>query len=140
MTDHVAVQPERLAALLDEKRSFPPSEAFRQQANANDPTIYERAQRDLEQFWAGEAERLDWFRHWTKVLEWNPPWAKWFVGATLNVTHNCVDRHVTSPRRNKAAIVWEGEPGDSRVLTYGMLAREVNRFATALTSIAVKKS
>ena len=139
MADRVAVQPEKLEALLHEQRVFPPLEEFRRQANVNDPAIYEKAHRGLEEFWAKEAEHLDWFRHWTKVLEWNPPWAKWFVGGKINVTHNCVDRHLSTPRRNKAAIVWEGEPGDSRVLTYGMLAREVNCFANALKSLGVKK-
>ena len=139
MADKVAVQPEKLAALLDEKRVFPPSEEFRRQANAPDPAIYAKAGRSLEDFWAEEASRLDWFKRWDKVLEWNTPWAKWFVGGKLNVTHNCVDRHAASARRNKAAIIWEGEPGDARVLTFGMLAREVNRFANALKSLGVKK-
>ncbi len=139
MGDKVALQPEKLDALLDEGRVFSPSEEFRRQANAADPVIYDRAGQDLEKFWAREAERLDWFRRWNRVLEWKAPWAKWFVGGKLNVTHNCVDRHVASPLRNKAAIIWEGEPGDSRVLTFGMLGREVNRFANALKSLGVKK-
>src|SRR5712691_916293 len=139
MADRVAQKPENLAALLDEKRVFPPSEEFRRQANASDPAIYEKAGRSLEGFWAEEATRLDWFKRWDKVLDWNAPWAKWFVGGKLNVTHNCVDRHAASARRNKAAIIWEGEPGDARVLTFGMLAREVNRFANALKSLGVKK-
>ena len=86
-----------------------------------------------------EAKNLDWFTPWQQVLEWNAPWVKWFVGGKLNVTYNCVDRHAHSARRNKAAIIWEGEPGDSRVLTYGMLEREVNRFANALKSLGVAK-
>jgi acetyl-CoA synthetase len=128
-----------LSALLDERRMFPPSEEFRRQANASDPAIYDRAAHDLEGFWAGQAQRLDWFEPWKKVLEWNAPWAKWFVGGKLNVAHNCVDRHAHSALRNKAAIIWEGEPGDSRVLTYGMLEREVNRCANALRSLGVAK-
>jgi acetyl-CoA synthetase len=128
-----------LSALLDERRVFAPSEEFRRQANFSDAAIYERAARDPEGFWAEQARRLDWFSPWSKVLEWNPPWAKWFTGGKLNVTHNCVDRHAHSARRNKAAIIWEGEPGDSRVLTYGMLEREVNRFANALRSLGVAK-
>src|SRR6195256_3800788 len=128
-----------LSALLDERRTFPPSEEFKQCANWNDPAIYDRAAKDPEIFWAEEAKHLDWFAPWQKVLEWNTPWAKWFVGAKLNVTHNCVDRHAHSVRRNKAAIIWEGEPGDSRVLTFGMLEREVNRFANALKSLGVVK-
>jgi acetyl-CoA synthetase len=128
-----------LSALLEEHRVFPPPEEFRRQANAADPAIYDRAARDPEGFWAAEAERVDWFTRWEKVLEWNVPWAKWFVGGKLNVTHNCVDRHAHSARRNKAAIIWEGEPGDSHVLTYGMLEREVNRFANVLRSLGVAK-
>jgi len=139
MADKAAIQHEKLAALLEERRMFPPAPEFCRQANVDDPGIYDRARGGLENFWAEEAKRLDWFKPWDKVLEWNAPWAKWFVGGKLNVTHNCVDRHAASPRRNKAAIVWEGEPGDSRVLTYGMLAREVNRFANALKSLGVRK-
>jgi len=106
-----------LSALLDERRTFPPSKEFQQRATWNDPGIYDRAAKDPEGFWVAEAKHLDWFAPWEKVLEWNVPWAKWFMGAKLNVTYNCVDRHAHSARRNKAAIVWEGEPGDSRVLT-----------------------
>jgi acetyl-CoA synthetase len=139
MPDGTATQQEKLDALLQENRTFPPAEEFRRQATSADPAIYERAAQDLEAFWADEAKRLDWFKPWDKVLEWNVPWAKWFVGGQLNVTHNCVDRHAASDRRNKAAIVWEGEPGDSRVLTFGMLQREVNKFANVLKSLGVRK-
>lgn len=136
----MSATPEKsLAALLEERRTFPPSEEFRRRAHANDPGIYDRALHDPEAFWASEAKKLDWFAPWQKVLEWNTPWAKWFVGGKLNVTYNCVDRHAHSARRNKAAIIWEGEPGDSRVLTYGMLEREVNRFANALRALGVAK-
>jgi acetyl-CoA synthetase len=128
-----------LSALLDERRTFPPSEEFKKRASWNDPAIYDRAAQDPEAFWADQAQHLDWFAPWQKVLEWNAPWAKWFVDAKLNVTYNCVDRHAHSARRNKAAIIWEGEPGDSRVLTFGMLEREVNRFANALKSLGVAK-
>jgi acetyl-CoA synthetase len=128
-----------LDALLQENRLFPPSEEFRKQANANDPEIYERASRDPEKFWATEAQKLDWFAPWHTVCEWNAPWAKWFLGAKTNIAYNCVDRHAASARRNKAAIIWEGEPGDSRVLTFGMLEREVNRFANVLKSAGVRK-
>src|SRR5580700_11280515 len=121
-----------LDALLDERRTFPPSEEFRSRANWNDSAIYDRAAKDPERFWAEQAKNLDWFTPWQRVLEWNAPWAKWFVGGKLNVTYNCVERHAHSARRNKAAIIWEGEPGDTRVLTFGMLEREVNRFANAL--------
>ncbi|HTC65049.1 MAG TPA: acetate--CoA ligase [Candidatus Saccharimonadales bacterium] len=128
-----------MSALLDERRTFPPSEEFKARASWNDPEIYERAAKDPESFWAEQAKNLDWFEPWERVLEWNAPWAKWFVGGKLNVTYNCVDRHARSARRNKAAIIWEGEPGDSRVLTFGMLEREVNRFANALKSLGVVK-
>jgi acetyl-CoA synthetase len=128
-----------MSALLDERRTFPPSEEFKARASWNDPEIYERAAKDPEGFWAEQAKNLDWFKPWNRVLEWNAPWAKWFVGGKLNVTYNCVDRHARSARRNKAAIIWEGEPGDSRVLTFGMLEREVNRFANALKSLGVVK-
>jgi acetyl-CoA synthetase len=128
-----------LSALLDERRTFPPSEEFKGHANWNDPGIYDRAAKNPEGFWAEQAKNLDWFTPWQRVLEWNAPWAKWFVGGKLNVTYNCVDRHVRNGRRNKAAIIWEGEPGDTRVLTFGMLEREVNRFANALKSLGVAK-
>ncbi len=139
MTEQAAPQRERLEALLDERRVYPPSEEFRRQANWHDASVYERARRDSENFWAEEAERLDWIRRWDKVLEWNAPWAKWFVGAKLNVAANCVDRHAASSRRDKAAIIWEGEPGDSRTLTFADLDREVNRCANALKSVGVRK-
>ncbi len=139
MTDSTTSQNSRLAALLEEKRVFRPSDEFRRQANAPDSDIYARARRSLEGFWGEEAKHLDWIEPWKAVLEWKAPWAKWFVGGKLNVTANCVDRHAASARRNKAAIVWEGEPGDSRVLTYGMLQREVNRFANALKSLGIRK-
>jgi acetyl-CoA synthetase len=130
---------ENLDALLEENRQFPPSEEFRKQANANEPEIYESARRDPDAFWAKQSERLDWFTKWNKVSEWNAPWAKWFLGGKLNLTHNCVDRHAASSRRNKAAIIWEGEPGDSRILTFGMLQSEVNRCANVLKSLGVRK-
>src|ERR1700681_4331989 len=128
-----------LDALLDERRTFPPSSEFKLRANWNDPAVYDRAAKDPESFWAEQAKNLHWFAPWQQVLEWNTPWAKWFVGGKLNVTYNCVDRHAHSARRNKAAIIWEGEPGDTRVLTFGMLEREVNRFANALKSLGVAK-
>ncbi|MGE5326220.1 MAG: acetate--CoA ligase [Deltaproteobacteria bacterium] len=130
---------ERLEALLQEARLFRPSAELQRSANARDSAIYSMAERNLESFWAEESKRLDWITPWTKVLEWDAPWAKWFVGGKLNVTANCVDRHAASGRRNKAAIIWEGEPGDSRVLTFGMLQREVNRFANGLKSLGVRK-
>src|SRR5688572_14256871 len=107
-----------LEALLIEERRFPPPHGFKVQANAADAGIYERAAADPEAFWASYARELDWFEPWQEVLEWTPPHAKWFVGGKLNVSYNCLDRHLAGPRRNKAALIWEGEPGDERVYTY----------------------
>ncbi|MDE0033159.1 MAG: acetate--CoA ligase, partial [Deltaproteobacteria bacterium] len=92
-----------------------------------------------EGFWAEQAQQLDWFKTWDKVLEWDCPWAKWFIGGKLNVSYNCLDRHVKTARKNKAAIIWEGEPGDERVLTYRDVWREVNKFANVLKGLGVQK-
>ena len=126
-------------ALLKEERRFPPADEWRRTANINDPGIYERAAANPEAFWEGFARDLEWMRPWTKVLDWNPPDAKWFVGGKLNVSVNCLDRHIRTPRRNKAAIVWEGEPGDRRTLTYWDLYRQVSAFANVLKSLGVKR-
>ena len=128
-----------IEALLQEDRSFPPPEGFVRQANMPDPAIYEEARRDPEAFWAGQAEELDWFQKWDQVLDWDPPFAKWFLGGKLNVSYNCIDRHLKTARRNKAAIIWEGEPGDWAVYTYQDLYREVCKFANGLKSLGVKK-
>ncbi len=137
MADQKA-QPE-IADLLQEDRTFAPSAAFRAQANVRDEDVYARAARDPEGFWAGFAQELEWSSPWSRVLEWNPPHAKWFVGGTLNASVNCVDRHVRGPRRNKAALVWEGEPGDRRTLTYFDLYRQVSQFANVLKSLGVRR-
>jgi len=128
-----------IEALLQEDRAFPPPEDFKKQANISDPKVYEEARRDPEGFWARFAEELDWFQKWDRVLDWDPPFAKWFLNGKLNVSYNCIDRHLKSARRNKAAIVWEGEPGDWRVYTYRDLYREVCRFANGLKSLGVRK-
>ncbi len=128
-----------IEALLQEERTFPPPGDFVGKANMADPDIYEKARQDPEAFWAGLAEELDWFQKWERVLEWDPPFAKWFVGGKLNVSYNCIDRHLTAGRRNKAAIIWEGEPGDWKVYTYWDLYREVCRFANGLKSLGVRK-
>ena len=133
-----AVSPE-IEALLKEDRTFAPSDGFRSQATLNSPDIYERAAKDPEAFWAGFAKELEWMAPWAKVLEWNPPDAKWFVGGKINVSSNCLDRHLESWRRNKAAFIWEGEPGDRRTLTYHDLHRQVCQFANVLKSLGVKK-
>ena len=114
-----------IESVLNESRLFPPSEEFKAQAHISGMDEYERlyaeADADPEAFWANQAESLHWFQKWDTVLEWNLPFAKWFVGGTTNVAYNCLDRHLTSWRRNKAAIIWEGEPGEKRVLTYHQL-------------------
>jgi acetyl-CoA synthetase len=133
----MAVREQALEALLNETRRFAPSSEFKSTANAADPTIYERATADPESFWAEWARQLDWFEPWTAVLDWQPPQARWFVGGKLNAAYNCLDRHITSGRRNKAALIWEGEPGDERVYTYWDLHREVGRFANALKRLGV---
>ena len=125
--------------LLHEHRQFSPSEHWRTHANIADPEIYARAARDPEAFWAEFARELDWIRPWDKVLEWNAPYARWFDGGKINASANCLDRHVKSARRNKAAIIWEGEPGDRRTLTYWDLYRQVGAFANVLKSLGVKR-
>jgi acetyl-CoA synthetase len=125
--------------LLQEHRKFEPPAPFRAAAAFPDPSIYARAARDPEAFWAERAKELDWFEPWRTVLEWKPPHAKWFLGGKLNASVNCVDRHVHTARRNKAAIVWEGEPGDRRTLTYWDLYVEVSKFANVLRSFGVGK-
>jgi acetyl-CoA synthetase len=131
------VQPE-IEALLSERREFSPPAEIARHANAA-ADIYTRAERDFEGFWAEEAEqRLDWYRRWDQVLEWNLPYAKWFVGGQLNVAYNCVDRHVERGLGGKVAYHWEGEPGDTRTLTYADLQRAVNKCANALRALGVK--
>lgn len=130
---------ENLSTLLKERRTFPPSEEFKAQANFNDPSVYERAEKDPEGYWAEQAKELSWFKPFTKTLEWDPPHAKWFLGGKLNVAYNCVDRHREGPRKNKAAIIWEGEQGDSKVYTYDMLGREVDKAAHMLKELGVAK-
>jgi acetyl-CoA synthetase len=125
--------------LLREDRLFPPSPAFRARAHISDESIYAEAERDPEAFWARFADELEWIKPWNRVLDWQPPHAKWFVGGKLNVSANCLDRHIRGPRRNKAALIWEGEPGDRRTLTYYDLYREVSTFANVLKSLGLKK-
>ena len=127
---------------LTESRKFPPPAEFSARAWVKNFDEYQalckRAEADPDAFWAECARNLHWFKPFGKTLEWNFPNAKWFVGGTINAAYNCLDRHLDGPRRNKAALIWEGEPGDSRVLTYQMLADEVGRCANALKSLGVK--
>jgi acetyl-CoA synthetase len=134
-----AEQATTIEALYQEDRKIPPPAEFRQRAVVADDSLYQKADRDLEGFWAEQAESIDWFRKWDRVMKWEPPWVQWFLGGKLNVSYNCLDRHVTTWRRNKAAFIWEGEPGEERVLTYGDLYREVNKFANVLKKLGVRR-
>ena len=136
MTDQLIT--DQLDTLLSEQRRFPPPPAFTASANAAEE-LYRAAAHDREAFWAEQARALEWMRPWDRVLEWTPPHARWFVGGRLNVAANCLDRHLRGARRNKAAIIWEGEPGDRQVLTYWELAREVNRCANALRRLGIRR-
>jgi acetyl-CoA synthetase len=125
--------------LLQEDRRFAPSPATQKSANISDPRVYERAARDPEAFWEEFARELEWIRPWDSVLHWKAPYARWFEGGQINASANCLDRHVRTARRNKAAIIWEGEPGDRRTLTYWDLFRQVSAFANVLRSLGVKR-
>jgi acetyl-CoA synthetase len=126
-------------ALLTENRTFPPSPQFAAAANAADPDIYARAEADPEAWWEEWARQLQWIEPWHTVLKWERPHAQWFLGGKLNACANCVDRHAEGPRADKTAILWEGEPGEIRRLTYADLLREVSRFANALKAQGVQK-
>ncbi|MCS6813328.1 MAG: acetate--CoA ligase [Cyanobacteria bacterium] len=133
-----------IESILHEERLFTPPAAFAQAARikslADYEALYQRAAADPEAFWAELAhQELHWFQPWDKVLDWNPPFAKWFVNGKINISYNCLDRHLTTWRRNKAALIWEGEPGDSRTLTYAQLHREVCQFANALKQLGISK-
>jgi acetyl-CoA synthetase len=128
-----------IEALFAEHRHFPPPPDFAANAIVNDPAIYERAAADPEAFWAAEAERLDWTAPWQTVLEWEPPFARWFVGGRLNVSANCLDRHVQAGRGEKVAYHWEGERGDRRTITYAELLADVGRCANALKELGVSR-
>jgi acetyl-CoA synthetase len=130
-------------SILQESRVFPPPPEFSAKAHIKSLEEYERiykeAKENPEKFWAGIAEQLHWFKKWDRVLEWKAPWAKWFVGGQTNISYNCLDRHVQTWRRNKAALIWEGEPGDTRTLTYQQLLIEVQKFANVLKSLGIQK-
>ena len=128
---------DQIDTLLSEQRRFPPPREFAARAAATD-SLYE-AGRDWKKFWEQQARELDWMAPWSRVLQWELPHARWFVDGKLNASANCLDRHLSGPRRNKAAIIWEGEPGDRRVLTYWDLAREVSRCANALKNLGIRR-
>ncbi len=131
--------PGNIEALFSEDRTFPPPEDFAAAANLNDRSLHDEAAADVQAFWARQAEALDWTRRWDTVLEWDLPFARWFVGGTLNVSYNCVDRHVMAGRGDKVAFHWEGEPGDTRTITYSDLQDEVSRCANVLAGLGVAR-
>jgi acetyl-CoA synthetase len=130
-------------SILKETRVFKPAEAFSRQAHIGSleqyEQLYREAEADPEGFWAKIAADLHWFKPWDKVLEWQAPWARWFVGGQINLSYNCLDRHAETWRKNKAALIWEGEPGELRTLTYNQLLAEVSKFANVLKSLGIKK-
>jgi acetyl-CoA synthetase len=130
---------DRIETLLDEQRSFPPPEGCRARAWVRDTAIYERARQDRESYWADWAKELEWIKPWSRVLEWKPPHAKWFLDGKLNASANCLDRHVKAGRGDRVALIWEGEPGEVRRITYAQLLDDVGRFANVLKSLGVKK-
>ena len=129
-------------SILVENRVFPPSADFQSKARISSMDEYKKLwQESIDQpevFWSREASELSWQKPWGQVLDWQPPFAKWFVDAKVNVCENCVDRHLLNGRKNKAAIIWEGEPGDTRTITYQQLHYEVCRFANVLITQGVK--
>jgi acetyl-CoA synthetase len=130
-------------SILKETRVFKPAEAFAKQAHISSleqyEQLYREAEADPEAFWARIAADLHWFKSWDKVLDWQAPWAKWFVGGQINLSYNCLDRHAATWRKNKAALIWEGEPGELRTLTYNQLLAEVSKFANVLKSLGIRK-
>src|SRR4029078_114256 len=130
-------------SILQEQRKFECAPEFAQRAHIRSPEEYEQLYKESveqpEKFWARVARALYWFRGWGRVLEWKAPWAKWFVGGKINLSYNCVDRHVETWRKNKAAIVWESEPGEIGTLTYQQLLRAGQKFANVLKSLGVKQ-
>src|SRR3954471_1410583 len=132
-----------IESVLNERRLFAPAPEFSRQAHVKTmgeyETLYKESLESPETFWPRMASELHWFKKWDQLLDWsNPPFAKWFVGGKINIAYNCLDRHLTTHRRNKAAIIFEGEPGDTRVLTYAQLHREVCKFANVLKSQGVE--
>jgi acetyl-CoA synthetase len=127
-------------ALLDENRRFPPSDAFKRQALAIDTGLYDEANTDYQGFWARQAaELVDWNTPWHTICEWDLPFSQWFVGGELNVSYNCLDRHVLAGRGDKVAFHWEGEPGDTRTITYADLLAEVQQFSNVLKGLGVER-
>ena len=145
MAQETAINPQdaNIDSTLQEQRKFEPSAEFQKKAHIKSLEEYERLYKESveqpEKFWGDVAKELHWFKPWDKVLEWNAPWAKWFEGGQINLAYNCLDRHVQSGRANKTALLWEGEPGDLRTLTYQQLLTEVKKFSNVLLSLGIKK-
>ncbi|MFW6176586.1 MAG: acetate--CoA ligase [Thermoplasmatota archaeon] len=136
----MAEKESHIESRLEGKDVYPPSEEFKEQANVNDPDIYEYAENNYEEFWAEFAERLDWYEKWDEVLNWDPPHAEWFVNGKINASYNCVDRHVENGKGDKTALIWEGEPKDeTRKYTFKELQEEVSKFANGLKEMGVGK-
>ncbi len=125
--------------LLIENRHFEPSAEFKKNAIVNSDALYKEAKNNRENFWAKCSESLDWFKKWDKVLEWNMPFSKWFIGGKLNASFNCLDRHIKNGLGGKIAIIWEGEPGEVKKITYQEAYVEVNKFSNGLRNLGVKK-
>jgi len=137
----MADQTQAIEALFAENRTFQPPGSFKQQANWSDPAVYDRAAKDPEAFWAEQAGRLDWYEKWHTVLHWDDERkaARWFDGGTLNVSYNCLDRHVAAGKGAQVAYFWEGEPGDGRTITYADLLAQTCRLANALKELGVRR-
>ena len=133
-------EPATIEAYYSESRSFPPPEDFKKQALVTDTSLYDEANLDYEGFWARQsAALLDWSQDWHTILEWDLPFARWFVGGRLNAAYNCLDRHVEAGKGDRVAYHWEGEPGDRRTISYAELHAEVSRFANVLKGLGVVK-
>ncbi|MDH4081401.1 MAG: acetate--CoA ligase [Nitrospira sp.] len=131
---------DKIETLLKASRTYHPTAKTRDAAYIKDyETEYQKSIADPEAFWSNEAKQLEWFTPWDKVLDWDYPWAKWFVGARCNITYNCLDRHIKTWRRNKVALIWVGEDNQERIFTYGELSRQVNRCANALKKLGLQK-
>ncbi|HEX7962730.1 MAG TPA: acetyl-coenzyme A synthetase N-terminal domain-containing protein, partial [Terriglobales bacterium] len=142
MAEHAITESPNIHSVLVEKRTFAPPPEYSRNSYVKSMDEYRRlykaAEEDPEKFWSDIARELHWFAPWTKVLEWNLPWAKWFVGGKINLSYNCLDRHMSTARRTKTAIIWEGEPGEVRTLTYEQLLKEVSKLANALKALGIK--
>lgn len=134
-----AIESDVFDDLLDEQREFPAPQDFAKSAHVKDESLYKKAEKDVLGYWEDRARELDWFKPWNKVMEWDPPHVKWFTGGKINISYNCLDRHLKGPRRNKAALIWEGEDGTVKTLTFLQLHQEVCKFANVLKKLGVGK-